>query len=243
MADMIARFRRVAAEAGQQGVIQSTENPCNEYCLPLFQECDVRVGTDSVPIFHYLFHECIIIQGMMSVGPEPYSLPIRSAWNCVLGEIPGGVMTGNGTLLNRETGNWAPWQPKVGNNEDALEMIRTVTAMRRGQGRDFLVYGRMQHPAAVSGVHMVKWEKDGRKYSVPAIAHASWQAPNGRYGVVLANWTTESQSVGVSNARFGKSATVHVCGKKTEVSTVVADQDGFHVTLPPLSCELIVSQD
>ena len=150
-------------------------------------------------------------------------------------------MTGDGTLLNRDTGNWAHWTPKVGNNDDALEMLRCVTAMRRGPGRDFLVYGRMQHPASVAGVKMVKWEKDGRKYAVPAVAHASWQAPNGRYAVVLANWTTESCSVVVSGSRLGKSAALYVCGKKTEASTAVAAQDGFHVTLPPLACVLVAN--
>jgi hypothetical protein len=249
MADVIAAFRQAAADAGQQGVIHSTENPCNEFCLPLFQECDVRVsvgGTglaDFVPIFHYLFHECIVMQGMMSCGPEPYSVPIRTAWNGVLGEIPGAVMTGDGTLLNRETFNWAPWQPKIGNNEDALEMIRTVSAMRRGPGRDFLVYGRMQHPAAVSGVKTIEWESSGRKFAVPAVAHASWQTPDHRYGVVLANWTTENCSVVVAAPRLGKSATVHVCGRKLETSTVEPSQDGFHVTLPPLSCALVVGQN
>ena len=99
-----------------------------------------------IPLYQYLFHECIIINGMCSVGPEPFSLTIRNALNGVLGEIPGGVMTGDGTLLNRETFNWAAWEPKVGDNDDALEVIRTVTAMRRGPGRDFLVFGRMQRP-------------------------------------------------------------------------------------------------
>ena len=123
-------------------MIQSVEQPCNEYCLPLFQQCDVRVGPPSsgqdsfVPLYHYLFHECIIMHGMMGYGPEPYHLPIRNAYNGVLGEIPGAVMIGDGTLLNKNTGNWAPWEPRVGSDDDALEMIRTVTAMRRGPGRD-----------------------------------------------------------------------------------------------------------
>jgi hypothetical protein len=37
----------------------------------------------------------------------------------------------------------------VGSQADSLEMIRTATAMRRGAGRDHLVFGRMQRTAAV----------------------------------------------------------------------------------------------
>jgi len=66
---------------------------------------------------------------------------------------------------------------------------------------------------------------------------------DGRYGVVLANWTTESQSVAVSAPRLGKKAAVHVCGKKAETSTVVAAPDGFHIALPPLACALVADEE
>ena len=248
MEEMVAAFQQAAVEAGEAGVIQSTENPCNEYCLPLFQQSDVRVSPpcsgrgDFVPVYHYLFHECTIMHGMMSTGAEPFALPIRNAWNGVLGEIPGAVMTGDGTLLNRETFNWAPWEPKVGSDDDALEMMRTVTAMRRGPGKDFLVYGRMQRPAELTGVDLVEWEHDGRQYAVPAVAHAAWQAPDGRFGVVLANWTTTNRSVILSDARLGKMTVIHTCGQQVEKSTAGVGTNGLPVTIPPLSCVLIVTE-
>ena len=246
MTDTIRGFQQAAREAGQAGVIQSTENPCNDYCLPLFQQCDVRIcaptssgPADFVPIFHYLFHECIVIQGMMSVGPEPYSLPIRTALNGVLGEIPGAVLTGDGTLLNRDTVNWAPWSPKVGSNEDALEMLRVVTAMRRGSGRDFVVLGRMQHPANVSEVPSVEWKEKGRDHRVPAVVSAAWQAPDGRHAVVLANWTNELRSVTVSESRLGQSATVCVWARETSSSSANSASSSYSIMLPPLSCALL----
>lgn len=246
MTDTIRGFQQAAREAGQKGVIQSTENPCNDYCLPLFQQCDVRIcaptssgPSDFVPIFHYLFHECIVIQGMMSVGPEPYSLPIRTALNGVWGEIPGAVLTGDGTLLNRDTLNWAPWSPKVGSNDDALEMLRVVTAMRRGPGRDFLVLGRMQHPAQVSGVPQVEWKEQGRDHRVPAVVSATWQAPDGRFAVVLANWTNESHAVTVSEPRLGPSATVQVTAREPGTSRMESASSDYAITVPPLSCVLL----
>lgn len=246
MESLMAEFRRAASEAGEEAVIQSVEQPCNEYCLPLFQQSDVRVSPpssgirDFVPVYHYLFHECMILHGMMSTGPEPYALPIRNAWNGVLGEIPGAVMTGDGTLLNRETFNWAEWEPKVGSNDDALEMIRTVTAMRRGPGRDFLVYGRMQRPAKVAA-EMVKWERQGRPYEVPAVAHAAWQSLDGRHSVVLANWTTQSQPARISDVRLGKKVLIYLYGKQVEISATTVSLSGLAINLPPLSCGLVIS--
>jgi hypothetical protein len=61
----------------------------------------------------------------MGWAPEPYHMQIKNAANCVWGAIPEGVLTGDGTFLNKDTPHFAPWDPKVGSNEDALEMIRT----------------------------------------------------------------------------------------------------------------------
>ena len=36
---------------------------------------------------------------------------------------------------------------------------------------------------------------------------------------------------------------VHMCGKKTETSRVVAAQDGFHIALPPLACVLVANKE
>ncbi len=156
---------------------------------------------DFVPLYQFLFHECIVIQGMMGTAPEPYHLPIRNAANCVFGEIPGGVMIGDGTLLNKDTSNWAPWEPKVGSDDDAVEMIRTVTALRRGPGKDFLVFGRMLRPAALEGIPTIEWTQ-ANAHRIPAVFHSAWQAPDGRVGVVLANWTSQDQAVSVTDPRL-----------------------------------------
>jgi len=245
MASLIEGFGHIAREAGAAGVIQSVEQPCAEFCLPLFQQADVRVsppGTgcpDFIPLYHYLFHECIIMHGMMGWGAEPYHLPIRTAWNGVLGEIPGAVMTGDGTLLNRDTPNWALWEPKVGSNDDALEMIRVVTAMRRGAGRPFLVYGRMQRPARVEGVRIEEWEWEGRRHAVPAVTHAAWRAPDGRFGVVLANWTTAARAVHIADQRLSGAVTEVVCASDTLERERRTDDGALDIALPPLSIALV----
>ncbi len=243
MEQVIASFVDAAKQAGATDALQSTEQPCNEFHLQIFQQCDVRVSPPSsgtpyfAPVYHYLFHECQIMHGMMSTGGEPYALPIRNAWNGALGEIPGAVLTGDGTLLNRETFNWANWEPKVGSNEDSLEMIRTVTAMRRGAGRDFLVYGRMMRPAQVDGIEVREWDHDGRHYAVPAIAHAAWQAPDGRHGLVMCNWTNDDQTVTVVDERLDGDAKVHACGREDACTDLGAKGE---VTVPALGCVLIV---
>jgi len=245
MEETVEQFRQAVREAGEDAVIQSTENPCNEFCLPLFHQSDVRVSPPTsglasfVPVYHYLYHECMILHGMMSTGAEPYALSIRNAYNGVWGEIPGAVLTGDGSLLNRETFNWAEWEPKVGSNDDALAMMRAVTLMRRGEGRPFLVYGRMQRPAQVLGVEVLEWEHDGRRHAVPAVAHAAWESPEGRHGVVLANWTTEPREVTVVDQRLGERVSIHIAAAEGATTEAAADDGGVPVAMPALSCVLV----
>lgn len=244
MRQIMADFHRVAAELGETEVIHSTEQPANETCLPLYQECDCRVfppgyGGNFIPLYHYLYHECIIIQGGMGNGPEPYHLPTRNAYNGVLGEIPGAVLTGDGTLLNKDTFNWALWEPKVGNNEHALEVMRTVTALRRGAGYDFLVYGRMLSPTQVDDISTITWQQGDRIWHIPAVFHATWQSPDGRVGVVLANWTEHSQRVQLSDERLGTEVTVYTSGPEFTTHSFATER--VTITLPPHGCTLVTS--
>lgn len=250
MRDTVAQFRQAALDAGECDVIQSTESPCNETCLPYYQECDVRVippghsaHYNFLPLFHYLYHECIVMQGGMGMGPEPHHLPTRNACNLVLGELPGAVLTGDGTLLNKDTDNWAPWFPHVGSDDDALEVLRTSLALRRGPGRDFLTLGRMLRPAGVEGIRTIEWEWKARIHRIPAVFHAAWQAPDGRAGVVLANWTVKPQKVQVADARLSKSFVIHTSGRRLQRKkmSVARTRAAFPVTIPALGSVLIES--
>ena len=248
MQAVVREFQRAARRTGAPDIIHSTEAPCNETCLPLFQQCDVRVippGHTSnyafLPLYHYLYHECIILQGGMGTGPEPHHLETRNACNAVLGELPGAVMTGDGSLLNKDTGNWAPWMPKVGNDAAAVEMIRTVLALRRGPGRNYLTLGRMLRPATVDGVETITWENNARMNRLPAVFDAAWQAPDGRTGIVLANWTSRPRTVSLTDDRLGRAWTEHRSGKTltTRRHTRPRTSTRIDITIPAFGCTLL----
>jgi len=261
MEELAGCFREVAARelertGGRRHMAFSVEMPVNEYFLRHFQICDIRVippghnaaghfgsvfGALSrfVPLYHYLYHEFILMQGGFGLGPEPYHLPIRNAYNLVVGEIPGAVMKGDGTLLNLDTANWAPWDIEVGSNEDALAMLAAATALRRGPAAEFLVYGRMLPPAPIEGIRVMRWQHAGRDHSIPAVFHAAWQAPDGRFGLALANWTAEPQQVTVCDERLGAAVTQHVSARSLETETRSPRGGELPVRLPPLSCALL----
>ena len=246
---LVAGFRKAAVDAKAPGVVHSVEMCTSEYGLPLFEESDSRLFPpgyvsgwgECPPIYQFLFHECVIMHGMMGHAPEPYHLEIRNAYNCVMGEIPGAVMIGDGTLLAKDTDNWADWEPKVGNNDHALAMIRAVTALRRGAGRDFLVYGRMQKPCRISGVPTLQWKSAGRRHKTPAVYHCCWTAPDGRYAVALANWTNTSRNVGVQARELGEEAVLDLSARTRKSMRMKAEGGRFAVLLPPHACAILAA--
>lgn len=244
MRQLVEEFHKAAQECGKNHVIHSAEAGLNEFCIPLFQQTELRIfppnyGVEIVPLFQYLFHECVILQGMMGNAPEPYHLVIRNAANCVLGGIPGGVLTGDGTLLDKDTNNWAPWEPKVENSENAFAMIRNVTALRRGQGKNFLVYGRMLRPAEVNGIKAIEWTSGNRNNRIPVVFHSAWQTPDGRFGIVLANWTKKEQVVAIKDERLGSEVCFHTYCEKNETNLLTECNNGFMMRVPPLGCTII----
>lgn len=252
MQSLLDGFREIADEArqksgGSRGFAFSVEYPPNEFFMRNFHVCDQRTappghtayGKLFFPLHSFLYHEFVITQGGFGAGPEPYHMPIRTACNLVTGEIPGGVLTGDGSLLNRDTFAWAPWSPPVGSNEDSLHMLRRAVALRRGRAKEYLVFGRMQKPAKVEGIKTVHWENGRQVNDIPAVMHSAWQSSEGRFAVVLANWTTDTQSVSLVDSRLGKQVTE---SKSAEDVTIVSRPIGgekLTVNLGPLSCALI----
>jgi len=239
----IEEFHKAAVEYGQEHVIHSAESGLNETCLQLFQQTELRTfppgyGNDVIPLYQYLFHECVVIQGMMGNAPEPYHLSIRNAVNCVLGGIPGGVLTGDGALLDKDTFNWEEWEPKVENSENAFMLIRNVTALRKGEGRRFLVFGRMQRPADIEGIEDLSWKFNGRENSVPKVFHSAWRSPDEGFGIVLCNWTSEEIKLMVDDDRLGEEVNV-VIYEKCINSSIMARRSGIFVILSGHSCAVL----
>jgi hypothetical protein len=255
MEQLIDSFHTLADAADQsqdeRQVIFSVETPVNEYYLPRFPICDVRVQPPGhtispllrgfVPLYHYLYHEFILLQGGFGTGPDPYHLPIKNAYNWVIGEIPGAVLQPDGLLMNKDSAevNWAPWQPNIGNHDDAIQMLRATTALRRGPARPFLVFGRMLPPAQVEPIPTVHWQYGGRDHQMAAIFHATWQAPDKRLGWVLANWTATPQTVTLRDGRLPAQVQVHVATQQVETQVCWISDQQLTLELPPVACLLV----
>jgi hypothetical protein len=75
------------------------------------------------------------------------------------------------------------WTRAVPDQAAILDWAKRTNHFRAGIARDYLVYGRMLRPWTVSGIT----ERDFGWGKEPLVQSATWQAEDGRIGVVLAN--------------------------------------------------------
>ena len=238
---------RAAAHPGLEP-IHSAESGLNECCIPLFQETELRlyppgVNDDVIPLYQYLFHDCVILHAMMGFAPEPYHLILRNATAFIYGEIPGGVLRGDGLLLDKDTANWAEWTDPVENMDNAYRMIRQVNALRRSDMRDFLVYGRMLRPAQSFETAYHSWS-DGRNVShtLAAVFHAVWEADDGRAAMAMVNWTDTDRTVTVRDERFNGSPLTLVSARDGIRRDELEGASELLLTLPAISCCVLTAR-
>jgi hypothetical protein len=97
----------------------------------------------------------------------------------------------------------------------------------------------MQRPAKAGQVNVVHWESSGQVHQIPAVFHSAWHSPQGRLGIVLANWTKETQVVALSDSRLGPRATEIIHADEVISRQRVVEEGTISLSLPPLSCALL----
>ena len=79
------------------------------------------------------------------------------------------------------------WTRAIPDQQAILDFAKRISHFRAGVARDFLVYGRMLRPWVVSGIR----QRDSGAGLEPLVYSATWRAPDGRIGVVLANYSDQ----------------------------------------------------
>jgi hypothetical protein len=246
MADVAATAARAAGP--DRTTVISVESAPAEIHLGSIGLCDIRAVVDghrasdplwegAIPLFHFLYHELLPIQGGFGWAPEPHHVAIRNAWNVVVGEMPGGVLTPDGRLLDRDTVNWAPWDDAIEDPAAGLTVLRSGLALRRGPARDLLVFGRMERTATVTGGEIRRWSHAGRDHAIPAVFHRTWRSPDGELGLVFANWTGDGQTVEVPDPRFADGCRWIEATRSPQASNVSAGP--ATVRLPAHGCGVL----
>jgi hypothetical protein len=218
------------AKSKDPDIAMAVEGAPPECYLQDFQTWDAR--TSTCPLFSFLYHEYANgHEGFYTnrVSDEALRLSIARA-------IVNGYMV---NLTLREKGligyDWDQlWTRAIPDQNGLIDWTRRSTHFRAGIARDYLVFGQMLRPWRVSNVteRDLGWGKE------PLVQSATWQASDGRVGIVLANCGDLSQTPRIELEGQGiKELVLHLDGQiiqRREQLPSVLD-----INLPPRSVCLI----
>jgi hypothetical protein len=168
------------ARSVNPGVAMSCEGAPPETYLQSFQVWDSRIHL--APLYSFLYHEYANgFQGFYTNRVDDEALRLSVARALVDGYLINFTLRDKGQVEY----DWdQTWTRAVPDQAAFIDWTKRVTHFRAGVARDYLVYGRMLRPWKVSGVT----ERDFGWGKEPLVQSATWQAADGRVGVVLANY-------------------------------------------------------
>jgi hypothetical protein len=193
------------ARSVNPGVAMSCEGAPPEIYLQDFQIWDGRVRT--CPLYSFLYHEyCNGHYGFFGNRVNDEALRLSVGRAIVFGYMLNFTLRDKGLIEY----DWdEAWTRAVPDQGAIIDWAKRSNSFRAGIAKDFLVYGRMQRPWKVSNVAT----RDFGLGKEPLVQSATWQAADGRIGIVLANCADQ-----------GESPQVELRGKGTR--TLALDIDG-----------------
>jgi hypothetical protein len=167
------------ARSYNPGVAMSVEGAPPECYLQDFQIWDARVST--CPLYSFLYHEYANgHQGFYAIRVDDEALRLSVSRAIVNGYLVNLTLRDKGLIEY----DWdQPWTRAIPDQSAIIDWTKRSSQFRAGIARDYLVYGRMLRPWKVSNVT----ERDFGWGREPLVQSATWKAPDGRIGIVLAN--------------------------------------------------------
>jgi hypothetical protein len=197
----------------------SSEGAPPEIYLQDFQLWDARIGGGgslNCNLFSFLYHEYLTAHAgfyLNSVNDEALRASVARAF--VSGYILNFTLRDKGKI----SFEWNHiWDRAIPDQNAILDWANRTTHFRTGIARDFLLYGKMLKPYNILRVP----ERDYGYGNEPLVQSATWQAQDGRVGVVLANYADNKINPRIELEGEGKrKVLIQVDEKKQEMDVIL----------------------
>ncbi len=207
MRSLLGHVHDQLAEDGHGEVIFGCEAAAAESYLDQLPVNDLRYHMGwwfgrPVPALSFVFHDLCAnfmgnqVEAMVLIDREksPDNLFLRLAYSFAAGDMLTVLLADNGDI------HWSwctKWDIPVPEQNPVREFIRHLNAWRRGPGKDFLVFGRMEKTPEIRGAEVIPLKlTDGRSLDYPAVLSSCWLTPDGRNKVLfLVNYSAREQEI------------------------------------------------
>jgi hypothetical protein len=211
-------------------VAMSCEGAPPEVYLQDFQIWDGRMRT--CPLYSFLYHEyCNGHEGFFGNRVDDEALRLSVGRAIVAGYMLNFTLRDKGLIEY----DWdQAWTRAIPDQGAILDWAKRTNHFRAGVARDYLVFGRMLRPWTISNVtgRDFGWGKE------PLVQSATWQAADGRIGVVLANCADLGESPRVELRGHGnKTLVLNIDGQQSERNVLLPSV--IDIEMQPRSLSLI----
>jgi len=212
---MTEGFRKLVKADGEiarsvnPAVQMSCEGAPPEIYLQDFQIWDGRART--CPLYSFLYHEyCNGHEGFFGNRVNDEALRLSVGRAIVTGYMMNFTLRDKGLIAY----DWdQAWTRAIPDQTAILDWAKRTNHFRTKVARDYLVYGRMLRPWTVSNVTLrdFGWGKE------PLVPSATWQAADGRVGIVLANCADQGEVPRVElRGKGSKTLALNIDGQQSE---------------------------
>jgi hypothetical protein len=197
------------ARSVNPNVAMACEGAPPETYLQDFQIWDGRARL--CPLYSFLYHEyCNGHEGFFGNRVNDEALRLSVGRAIVTGYMMNFTLRDKGLIAY----DWdQAWTRAIPDQGAILDWAKRTNKFRNGIARDYLVYGRMLRPWTVSNVTL----RDFGLGKEPLVPSATWQAADGRIGIVLANCADQGESPRVELRGQGKKKlALYIDGEQSE---------------------------
>ena len=187
----------------------SCEGAPPEIWLQNFQTWDSRGG--SCPLFAFLYHEYAHgFQGFRTDRVNDEALRLSVGRSLVNGYIANYTLRDKGQIGF----DWNDlWTRAVPDQVADLDWGRRANEFRSGVARDYLIFGKMLRPWKITNIT----KRDYGQGQEPLVQSATWQAPSGRVGTVIANCADMPDSPQIEiEGQGSRTVVINVDGQRSE---------------------------
>lgn len=236
----------VLCEKSDREIGLSVEGPPAEVYIPYYAFADGRPNWamalgESIPLYQFLYHEYIqILHGSCGNIKGPDVLLFKTASAFIFGDTAY-VELSEKAQLHRA---WnLPWGQEPLDQESTIKLMRRANQLRRGPGKEYLIFGRMIKPFPVRGVPQRSFSTGTGSillHQMPAVPTSAWMSRDGTIGQVLINYTRESHKPVINIEGSGSALVkIHKAEDQEELERELSLPHELQVDMSPLSVALI----
>ncbi len=201
MTDFLVKLKETVGEK----VLLGCESAAAEAYVPYLNMSDNRFNLNyaagkPIPLYGYVYHEylhnfsgnsvCSLFFVDIEKSPDCHML--RVAHSFLAGDLMTLVINQDGEIV------WS-WGERdfsiLPERQPIMDFVKDATALRRGVGKEYLVYGKMVKPRPVA-CETVAMYKPGTGYrnDYPVVLSTAWQAPDGKVAQILASYRKQEET-------------------------------------------------